>query len=445
MVQHRVLDRRLVVLGALLIQLALGAIYSWSEFTPALKAEPYGFSATQTQAIFAVGLATFAVVMVLAGRLMEKIGPRRVALAGGLVLGAGYVLAGLFGSSFAAQLVGIGLVGGAGIGLAYVTPIAVGMRWYPDRKGMVTGLAVAGFGFGALGWIKLAGNWGGLLEGLSLFGLPGVQSVFLLYGLLFAAMVGLGSRVMVYPPDGWQPEGWTPPESATPARIGAADLGPREMLRTPQYYLLLTTFVFSSMAGLMTIGVIKLFGIDALQASGYEVARASAIAGTSMAVFFSLANGIGRIAWGSLSDLLGWRRSMVVMAAVQGLTMLAFYWMGSTPYLLYLGAAIIGFNFGGNFALFPVATADTFGTETVGRNYGWVFLAYGVGGIVGPLMAGMFRDVGAAQGAQAWLPAFVVSGVLCLAAAVIAGRIQRPRRPMRTAEPAPGRVLRKTA
>jgi OFA family oxalate/formate antiporter-like MFS transporter len=414
MAEQRTMNRGLIVLGALVIQLCLGAIYAWSVFTPKLKAAVadggFGFSATQTQAVFSVGLVTFAVVMVLAGKWQAKSGPRLVALTGGILLGLGYILAKFFGTSFAGQVVCIGLIGGAGIGLAYVCPIAVGMKWFPDKKGMITGLAVAGFGFGALIWIKLAGSWGGLIESM------GVLNVFGLYGIIFLVAVALASIVMVNPPEGWTPPGYTPPAPGGDKKkgIGCVEMQPGQMLRTPQFYMIWIVFVFSSMAGLMTIGIIKLFGIDELQASGLSVAEASAIAGTAMAVFYSLANGIGRIVWGTLSDKLGRKLSIFIMTGTQGIMMLLFYFMGGTPALLFLGAAIIGFNFGGNFSLFPTCTSDFFGPQHVGQNYGWMFTAYGVGGIFGPIMAGMFRDSGT------WLPAFIISGVLCLVAAVIA-------------------------
>jgi OFA family oxalate/formate antiporter-like MFS transporter len=162
MENQKVMNRGLVVVGAILIQLALGAIYAWSVFTPSLTAEEW--SKADTQWIFAVGLVSFAVVMVFAGKKLGTWGPQRLAIIGGVVLGLGYVLAGLFGGTgFWPLLIFIGLIGGAGIGLAYVVPIAVGMRWFPDKKGMITGLAVAGFGFGAMLWVKLAGSWGHLI------------------------------------------------------------------------------------------------------------------------------------------------------------------------------------------------------------------------------------------------------------------------------------------
>ena len=414
---QKVMNRNLVVLGAVLIQLCLGAIYAWSVFTPALKDPegPFAFSAVQTQAIFSVGLATFAVVMVLAGKLQAKIGPRRVSVMGGVLLGVGYILAGLFGKTFVPQLVFIGLVGGAGIGLAYVCPIKVGMAWFPDKKGLITGLAVAGFGFGALIWVKLAGSWGGLIASV------GVLKVFALYGLLFAIAVLVGSVWMVNPPDGWKPEGWEPPSGSDGKPAEGRQMMPREMLRTPQFYGLWGMFIFSAMAGLITIGIIKLFGIDALQQSGYDAATASAVAGTAMAVFYSIANGLGRIAWGSLSDKLGRKACLFLMCLLQGIMMLLFYSLGGSRWGLYCGSAIIGFNFGGNFSLFPTATADFFGPKNVGLNYGWVFTAYGVGGIIGPIMAGYIRDVW-----KNFQAAFIICGIACLVAAVIGLMLKAP-------------------
>ena len=424
----KVLDRRLVIVGALLIQLCLGAIYAWSVFTPYLTdpAGDFGFSSTQTQIIFSVSLATFAVVMVLAGRWQAQAGPRIVAMTGGAVLGAGYILAGLFGQSFFAQVIFIGLVGGAGIGLAYVCPIAVGVKWYPDKKGLITGLGVAGFGFGALIWVYLAGNWGHLLDSL------GVLRVFLIYGIVFAVAVIGGATWMVNPPEGWAPEGWTPPKVVTKKGKKANKLSymPNEMLRMPAFYAIWAMFIFSSMAGLMTIGNIKLFGIDALQQrAGLTAAAASAVAGTAMAVFYSLANGIGRIAWGSISDKIGYRLSLVIMCAIQGVVMLLFYWMGGTPVLLYVAALLIGFNFGGNFALFPLATSDMFGAKNLGRNYGWVFTAYGVGGIIGPIMAGALRDASlkSGSGLGGWLAVFVICGIACIVAAGIGWFLKPPK------------------
>jgi OFA family oxalate/formate antiporter-like MFS transporter len=290
-------------------------------------------------------------------------------------------------------------------------------------KGFITGVAVAGFGFGAMGWVKLAGAWGSLIASL------GLPAVFMIYGIAFLAAVVAGAIWMRFPPEGWKPEGWAPPQatSAAAPAAGSVDFTSREMLRTPQFYMILVIFIFSAGAGLMTIGLMKLFPPEALEANGVDPGAASAIAGTAMAVFFSLANGIGRIAWGAMSDRLGRKLSIFLMCASQGVFVLLFTRLAGTQYLLYLGATVIGFNFGGNFALFPTITADTFGAKFVGQNYPWVFLAYGVGGIFGPKLGGRLGDMGD------FPLAFTICGILCLAAAVVAALIRPPRKAGATA------------
>ncbi len=428
--------RWLVVAGAIVIQFCLGTIYAWSAFTGALT-QPvtaggeYGFSARQAAWVFSAGLAVFAVVMVFAGRLLARFGPRKVVAAGGMVLGCGYILGGLLGGSFWGQLLGIGLVGGAGIGLAYVVPIAVGVKWFPDHKGLVAGLAVAGFGFGATLWVKLAGSWfGGLLYTSSIFGLPGVQSVFLIYGLIFLLMVGLGSLVMLNPPPGYRPAGWDPAElQNSPVDPGSSgrEFSSREMLRTPQFYLLWLMFCSTALAGLMVIYSISLFGIDSLRAAKAVPgpAEAAMVAGTAMA-WYAIFNGLGRIVWGGVSDRLGRKWSLFMMCSFQAFILFAFFELGSAASSLIIAAAIIGFNFGGNFALYPAATADYFGSANLGQNYGWVFLSYGVAGILGPQIAGYFRDMAGAGQLATWQTSFAIAGSACIFAALLALLLKAP-------------------
>ncbi|MCF7958632.1 MAG: OFA family MFS transporter [Phycisphaerae bacterium] len=424
------MNRWLVVVGAILIQLALGAIYAWSAFTKKITAEggDYGFTAKEAAWIFSAGLATFAFVMLFAGKWQAKVGPKKVAMTGGLVLGAGYILGGFLGKTFIAQFLCIGIIGGAGIGLAYVVPIAVGVKWFPDKKGLITGLAVAGFGFGATIWVKLAGSWfGGLLNTTSLFGLPGVQSVFIIYGVAFAVMVLLGSMVMVNPPEGWKPAGWNPPApSATAKASGHIDLSASEMKGTIQYWGLLVMFICSALSGLMVIYCIKLFGVDSLIANVEEMTpvKAGAIAGTAMA-WYAILNGLGRIAWGAVSGKIGCKTAIFLMCLIQGIMMLAFFKVGATATGLIFGACVIGFNFGGNFALFPVATADFFGNKNVGTNYPWVFLAYGIAGIAGPQIAGYFKDH--AVDVNSWKMPFIIAGVACLVAAALSLLLKAPK------------------
>jgi MFS family permease len=403
--------------------LALGAIYAWSVFTP-LLIDPHGyyqFSAQQTAWIFSTGLAFFAGTMVIAGKLQQQIGPRPVAILGGILLGAGYIGAGLFGDDFFTQLICIGVIGGIGIGLAYVVPIAVGVKWFPDKKGMITGLAVAGFGFGATIWVKIAGSWfGGLLNLLQFFNLTGVQSVFFLYGFLFLLLVLLGSLVMINPPENYKMEGFSKPVNIPVRDSESVEFTSGEMLRSPRFYQLWLVFIFSALSGLMVIYCIRLFGIDTLSYHG--VPQAGIVAGTAMA-WYAIFNGLGRILWGIISDHIGRRPAIITMTLCQAAAMLLIYhgfilFVTSTG--LIIAASIIGFNFGGNFALFPAATADYFGNKNVGSNYGWMFTAYGVAGIAGPQIAGYFKDSAMDSGAPSiWMVPFIIAGISCLIGTLI--------------------------
>jgi len=430
MANDKVMNRWLVVVGALLIQLCLGAIYAWSVFTTKLKdpAGQFAFTATQTQIIFSVGLGMFAALMPFAGKLQAKIKPRPVALMGGLILGLGYILAGFIGKTFATQLLTIGVLGGAGIGLAYVCPIAVGMRWFPDKKGLITGIAVAGFGFGALLWVQLAGAWGHLLDTI------GVLRTFMYYGVAFAALVSIGSIFMVYPPEGWRPRGWDPSQTKKGGKSAEppVEMCSSEMLKTGSCYLIWLAYAFCALAGLMVIGIAKLFGGDALVSSGVEKYAdpkiAAAAASTAYAIFFALANGFGRIGWGIIADGIGWKRSITIMAIIQGIAMAALYFLGSNYAALCIFFAVVGANFGGTLALFPLSTAGCFGTRNIGQNYGFMFTAYGVGGIVGPILAGIFKDMGQGKGVTAWMPPFMIAAVLCIIASAIIMTLKQPKK-----------------
>jgi len=432
--EPKVMNRWMVVVGAIMIQVALGAIYAWSAFTTPLKGIPdegliseFAFTATETQAIFSAGLATFAIFTIIGGRLQKKYSPRKIALLGGILLGIGYILAGFVGANFFLKLVGIGIIGGAGIGLAYVVPLGVGIKWFPDKKGLVSGLAVAGFGFGAFIWILMANppsvlGFDGLITkqtGEFIYTISNVDMAFRIYGIAFLALVVLGSFVMINPPAGWKPKGWKPPEEAKKGKKSVkSSLLPKEMLTTRQFYLLWMMFCIGALAGLMVIGNIQTFAkdpTDGFAGHGFSTADAENFAVIGAAICLPIFNGIGRIVWGQISDKITRRKAIILMCIFQGIMMLAFFYTTQNPYMFYVAAALIGFNFGGNFALFPAATADSFGAENVGMNYGYVFTSYGVGGIAGPILAGFVTDNN-----MPFTSAFIPAAILCFIAAGLA-------------------------
>ena len=394
-------NRWSVVVGALLIQLCFGAIYSWSIFVEPLK-KAFNYTTTQTQIIFSVALASFALVMIIAGRLQDEKGPKIVATAGGLVLGAGYILASYTGGDFPLLTLTVGIIGGAGIGLGYVCPIAACVKWFPDKRGMVTGLAVAGFGAGAWLFQKV---------GSSFIESAGVLKAFLYLGVIFLVTVVFGAQLMKNPPQGWLPEGWKPLEKKL-SKGKPEDYNWHDMLKTRQFWMLWLMFTFSAAAGLMVIGILKPFGIW----TGLDAATAGDAVGV-----LALFNGAGRIIWGTASDKIGREKSMTLMFLLQGVMMFILIKMGGSGVLLAIASAWVGFNFGGNFALFPSATADYYGTKNVGVNYGFVFTAYGVAGIIGPILGGKVFDL---TGSYLW--AFIPTGILCVIAGGIALLLKHP-------------------
>ena len=427
--EQKTMSRWIVVAGAIMIQLSLGAIYAWSAFTTPLQgtaANPsqYNFTKTETQAIFSAGLAAFAIVMILAGRLQQKIAPRIVAL-GGILLGAGYIVAGFTGASFVGKLLTIGIVGGAGIGFAYVVPLAVGVKWFPDKKGLLSGLAVAGFGFGAFIWIMIAsppailGTSGLIQTSNGVYTVANVDWTFMIYGVIFLVLIIIGSMVMINPPSGYKPKGWTPPEakSAHGQRDSGRDFLSGEMLRTWQFYLMWSMFASGALAGLMVIGNVQNFAKDVtfgFQGHGFSTKQAADFAVISAAICLPILNGMGRIVWGTVSDKIGSKKALLLMFLFQGTMTGTFFFTTSNEYLFYAVSALIGFNFGGTLALFPPVTADFFGSKNLGANYGLMFTAYGIGGIAGPILAGMVQDY-----RLSFLFAFIPASMLCFVAAIL--------------------------
>ncbi len=411
MIEEKVKNRWLVVVGALLIQLCLGAIYAWGAFTGALQDPTGGFryTASQTSWIFSTGLASFAIVMILAGRWQDKYGPKIIATIGGILLGTGYIWAGFTGTSFISMLLLIGVLGGAGIGMAYVCPIAACVKWFPDIKGLITGLAVAGFGAGAFIFVKMAGSWMHLLES------QGVNGTFLIFGFIFIISIVTGAQLLSNPPVGWQPKNWASPEQVGGSAEIVKDLTQSEIIKTSQFWMIWLTFVFSAGCGLMVIKCLKNFGV-------LEGGLTAAVAGSALGLL-ALFNGLGRIVWGAVSQKLTAKGSVIVMCLLQGVMMFFLLGMGSQSITLAIAACWIGFNFGGNFALFPLLTLENFGPKNLGANYGAVFSAYGVGGIIGPVMAGIVWD-----SMGTFKIAFIVAGIACLLAAGISIVLRPPER-----------------
>jgi MFS transporter, OFA family, oxalate/formate antiporter len=459
MAEEKVMNRWWVVVGALIVQVSLGAVYIWSVFqTPLQRAFPT-WSVTQVTYPAQIVLACFALAVIFGGRFQDRYGPRIVATAGGIILGTGLILsrfAGLMTDSPTAALAWLVLtfsvLGGIGIGVAYVCPIATCVKWFPDKKGLITGLAVAGFGAGAFFFAPLAkGLISGVpydLLGVKLFGLPGIEvfNTFMVLGVVFLVAVVLGAQLLRNPPAGYVPAGWTPPKAVEVAG-SMIDCKPSEMLRTSTFWLLWLTYFAGCTAGLQVImkasPIWQSFAFGTVnppipESTFQSVTTAGAMAVSILAIF----NAVGRILWGRISDTAGRRNTLVSMFVICGVAMLLLNSLRTFP-LYLLGICVVGLCFGGYLALYPAVTADLYGTKHYGVNYGWMFSAYGAGGIVGPFLAASLMGVVATApysvteaGAAVqktftignYQPAFVISGIACLiAAAVVVIALRAPK------------------
>ncbi len=401
--------------AAVFMQVLLGVIYSWSIFRGPL-AQLHGWSNAQTIAPYRYSLLAFAAGMILAGMWQDRKGPRIVASVGGLLLGTGCLLASFNGSTVTGLVLSYGIVAAVGVGFAYVTPIAVCIKWYPDRRGMIVGLAVMGFGLGPL-------LFGPLLESLigfdpTQFALTIPRTFLILSAVFYVGVIGAAQLYRV-PPPGWKPEGWS---AAGGARASGIDVGPGRMLATWQFYALWVLYFLGTSVGLTAIGE----ATPLLK----QMAGSTAImsAGAALGVM-SIFNGLGRLGWGSVSDKLGRKAATLCMCAVSALACLVFLRTatGFTP--LLTGLCMVAFSYGGYLALMPSFTADFFGAKNVGANYGLLFTAWGICGFVVPGYFAAIMDKAKAAGnvAGGYQEVYLTLASLALAGALVAALLRPPR------------------
>ncbi|MZP29155.1 MFS transporter [Heliobacterium undosum] len=364
-------SRWLVVVGALLIQLCLGAVYAWSLFNQPLI-ERYGWDREGVVLTFSITIATFAFATIWAGRLQDRIGPRWVATAGGLLLGIGVMLTSTADSLMELYLY-YGLIGGFGIGTAYVCPLITCVKWFPEKRGLISGIVVGGFGAGGVIFKPVI---------MRLMAAYGVNETFFYLGLIYMAAVVAGAQWLRLPPKGYGEaavggEKQLEPHGEKPVSL-PNDVTPGEMLRSRQFYLMWVLYLFGCVAGLMVISMAVNIGTGL---AGLDLASAS-----NAVIVIALFNAAGRVSWGALSDRMGRKQTLALMYL---LTAGGMFYLGMAPVGavgFFVVISLIGFCFGGFLALFPSKTADYFGTTHLGMNYGLVYQAYGLAALVGPVM-----------------------------------------------------------
>jgi OFA family oxalate/formate antiporter-like MFS transporter len=358
------------------INLALGILYTWSVISSGIP-EPWGWSQADKSWPYAVACLVFCLVMVPAGRLQDKLSPRRIATIGGILVGLGMIWAS-YTTTPTGYVLGFGVLAGAGIGFGYASATPPAVKWFSaNRTGLIAGIVVSGFGLASVYAAPLS-KW--LIDSF------GLAMAVRMLGIAFLIVVAGLAQFLKTPPPGYVPEG-APPPSETGGPQKKEEYLPREMLGTWQFYLLWFMYACGAGAGLMIIS--KLTKIVS--------AQVGLTLGFGFVAVLAVGNGAGRIIAGMLSDKIGRKRTMFLCFALQAALIVVLSQITTGSPLANMGvlaliAALIGANYGANLALFPSITKDYYGLQNFGMNYGLVFTAWGVGGFMLALLAGKVYD-----------------------------------------------------
>ena len=414
-----------VTLSGMGLNLALGTLYAWSvfgkQFTEAIDKGGFGWSKTAAAMPYSIAIGFFALMMIPAGRLQDKLGPGIIATIGAILMALGMIITSLStpGSALPA-IIGFGILAGTGIGFGYASATPAAVKWFPpEKKGLIAGIVVAGFGLASVYVAPLS---------RFLLGSYGVKSSFLILGIGFGIVTLIITRFIKNPPTPVAAVKPNPGQAkATP--VSGGDYTWVEMMKTPTFYLLWLEFTCGALAGLMIIG--HLAKIVAVQSN--NTIQIGFIFVALLAIF----NAGGRVLAGAMSDKIGRIRTIFIVSVGQAIMMFLFSGCCSITGFI-IGSAIIGICYGACLSLFPSACADYWGTKNLGLNYGILFTAYGIGGVFGPILAGRIAD-----STGNYSMAYTISAGLMILAAVLTFFTKAPakRKVLETVQPTPAPKL----
>lgn len=396
-----------IAIAAVCMQICLGAVYGWSVFkNPLIRAEHWTETAVQltfTLAILFLGLGT-----IVGGLWQDKAGPRKVASMAGVIYGLGYLLSGfaVANHSLSWLYAGYGVIGGVGMGMGYICPVATLVKWFPDRRGLMTGVAVCGYGFGAAVMSPFAA-WEIIRYG--------VAATFWTLGLVYLLVVVAAAQFYANPPHGWRPAGWEP-RTTVAKSASTTDYTVGQALGTWQFYLLFLLLFLNVSAGIMIIS----------QASpmAQEMVGMTVLNAAAMVSVISLCNGLGRVFWAWVSDYLGRAQVYFLLFLIQAVIFFLLPRIHDWT-LFTVCFAAIGLCYGGGFGTMPSFTADFFGAKSMGGIYGIILLAWGLAAIPSPIMIARIH-----QSLGKYAPAVQVITILMVVALIFPLLAQwRPRRP----------------
>jgi OFA family oxalate/formate antiporter-like MFS transporter len=392
--QGNVPNRWRIAAAGVAMQIALGAVYAWSVFRKPLS-EHFDTSVASVNLIFSLAILALGFAAYFGGVWMGKVGPRRVGMAAGLLYGAGIILASFSSSSIVLLYLTYGILAGIGIGLGYIVPVATLIKWFPDRRGFITGIAVAGFGAGALITAPLAER---LIEG------PGLFATFAILGAIYLVVVTGAASTLSNPPEGWKPEGWEPDTTERADRSGA-DYALPAALKTWQWFALWALLFLNVTAGISLIS----------EASpiAQEVTGVSAATAAGLVSIIAIGNGAGRFLWAWLSDAIGRKWVFLTMFLLQAALFALMPSVGAYALFAVLAFVVIS-CYGGGFGTMPAFAADYFGSKNVGQVYGAMLTAWGIAGVVGPLLISYIKD-STGEYTNAF---YIIAGIMLLSAIV---------------------------
>jgi len=365
-------NRWIIAIAGVFLQIALGAVYAWSVFRVPLSKQ-FGWSISQVTLTFTISIFVLGFAAFFGGLWMNRTGPRTVALTGAAFYGLGVFLASFSANKLWWLYLSYGFIGGIGLGLGYIVPVAVLVKWFPDRRGLITGIAVGGFGAGALITAPVATR---LIQSV------GVLPTFAYLGVGYFIVAVIAALFMQNPPEGWQLEGWTATEKQTSERV-SKDYILSEALKTWQWWIMWLILFLNVCAGIAVISQeAPIF---------QELTKVTAIVAAGMVGIASLGNAAGRVFWAWLSDIITRRAAFAAMFGVQVLLFWFFPNIAMTSMMTVVTFVIL-MCYGGGFGTMPAFTADYFGPKNVGPIYGLMLTAWSFGSVVGPLYTARMRE-----------------------------------------------------
>ena len=387
------------VVGAIAIQLTLGIAYVWSVFQTGIANSIFNGDNAAAGLTFSLLLVGLGFGSVIGGKLTTIYSTARVVFIGGIILGAGFFLASLVtANTYWLLWVTYGVMGGLGMGFTYSTTIACAQKWFPHKKGLVTGIIVSALGFGGVVFTPIIESLIVLFGGEEI----GEQKTFIVLSVIFLVVCGVGSIFMKNPPDGYNPLGESAASTTSTPAETVKSYNVTEMIKTPQFYLVSFTFLLTCMGGLMMMAFAKPIAV----AKGLE---ATATIGVLAITMF---NSAGRLIWGMISDKLG--RINTLMVIFTGSAICSLLVNAATSYFVFVLIAFIGFFYGGIVGTIPSLVADIFGPKNMATNYGFVLLFFGAGAIVSSQIAGYYRNI-ALEDINLMFPAFVIASCCAVA------------------------------